>query len=89
VSGRQFQGPLGQFLSQRPETAPDPALPASNVSPDVAQVHTSLIKPGHTSHATFHLLRGDLQPHRRKRIAQEVEAPADPADEGLVGVWLV
>ena len=50
------------------------------------QVHILLIKPGQAFDAPFHRLRGDIQPRRGKRIAQEVKAPADPADEGLVGV---
>jgi hypothetical protein len=50
----------------------------------VDQVHTRLIKLGHPFHAPFDRLRGRLQPRRRERIPQEVEAPADPADERLV-----
>src|SRR5208337_3713573 len=49
-------------------------------------VHILLIKPGHPFDAPFHRLRGDIQPRRGKLIAQEVKAPADPSDEGRVGV---
>jgi len=52
----------------------------------VDQIHTLLIKPGHPFDASFYRLRGYLQPRRCERIAQKVKAPADPADEGLVGV---
>ena len=51
---------------------------STDVSPDVEQVHILLIKPGHPFDAPFHRLRGDIQPRRGKRIAQEVKAPADP-----------
>ena len=47
--------------------APRPALTAPNVGPDADQVHTSLIKPGHTFHATLHRTRGDLQPREVNR----------------------
>ena len=46
------------------------------------------IKPGHPFDAPFHRLRGDLQPRGGEQIAQEVKPPADPTDEGLVGVLL-
>jgi len=63
-------------------------MPPSNVSPDVDRIHTLLIKPGHPFDAPFDRLRGYLQSRRCERIAQKVKAPADPADEGLVGVLL-
>ena len=59
-----------------------------DVSPDVDHIHILLIKPGHPFDAPFHRLRGNIQPRRGKRIAQEIKAPADPSDEGLVGVLL-
>ena len=36
----------------------------------------------------FHRPRGDLQPRGSELVTQEIETPADPADEGLVGVLL-
>jgi len=39
----------------------------------VEQVHILLIKPGHALDAPYHSLRGDIQPRRGKRIAQEVK----------------
>jgi len=45
-----------------------------------------LIKPGHSLNATLHRARGDRQPRGSKQITQEVKTPADPTDEGLVGM---
>jgi hypothetical protein len=74
----EFQGTLGQSRFQLLKTAPCPPQPAPDVCPDVDQVHTLLIKPGHP----FDRLRGRLQPHRRERITQEVEAPAGDRKAG-------
>ena len=69
----EFDGSHGQFLSQRPQPAPGPALPATNVCSDADQVHTLLIKPAHTLNAALLHPPGDLQPRGSKQIAQEVK----------------
>jgi hypothetical protein len=79
-----MHSPLGRSHSQRREPAPRPSEPPPDVGPDVEQVHTLLIKPGHSFDAPLETRRGDLQPRRGERTAQEVEAPADRADERLV-----
>jgi hypothetical protein len=66
--------------------APRPPQPAPKVSPDVDQIESLLIKLGHPLGASFDRRRGGVQPRRFECIAQEVEAPADPADERLVRV---
>jgi hypothetical protein len=46
----------------------------------VDEIHTALIKPGHSFDAPSHRRRGRLQPRRRERIAQDVAPPrgSDP-----------
>jgi hypothetical protein len=63
-------------------------MPASHVCPDVDHIHTLLMKPGHPFDASFHRLRGEVQPRRRELIAQEVKTATDPVDGGLVRVLL-
>jgi hypothetical protein len=65
-AARALQVPPGQFLSQRTETTFRPAQPALSVGTDVDQVHTALVRPGHTFIATFHRPQGDPQPRGGK-----------------------
>ena len=58
----EFYRPFRQYPDHGRGDRSWPTLPAPNVSPDADQVRTSLIKPGHTFHATFHRPRGDFQP---------------------------
>jgi len=62
-----------------------PQLPP-NISPNVVHPHILLMKPGQPFGKPLHSLRSDPQPRGGKRIAQEVQAPFDPAVESLVRV---
>ena len=88
VSGGRVPRPARTVPLPAPGDRSSPSAASAGRRPDVDQVRTALIKPGHAFHATLHRLRGDLQPRGSKQIAQEVKAPADPSDEGLVGVLL-
>src|SRR5271157_436590 len=65
--------PISQTMPSRSPLGPVISVP--NVGPDVNHVHTTLIKLGHPLDTPFYRPRGYVQPRRRVRIAQEVEAP--------------
>ncbi len=95
LSGNKVVAPLGDLIWHSCAGPPDPAL---HVRPKPGGAERPppvlLVKPDRTLDEVPDRRLDDREPVRAEMIAQEVEAPLDPPDEGLVRVvnfcsWLI